>query len=109
MDMNDIMMQAQRMQAELARAQEDVQKLSYTATSGGGVVEAVAVGDGTIESLKIAPEVVDADDVEMLQDLVVAAVNEALRGVAREGENRMNAVTGGLDLSGLAGMAGLQL
>ena len=114
--MNQMMQQAQKMQLELARAQEEIREMTFTATSGGGMVEATALGDGTIERLSINPEAVDPDDVEMLEDMVVAAVNEALRGVSQAGEERMNAATGGLagglaggmpDLSDLSSLAGL--
>ena len=101
MDMNDLMQQAQRMQMELAQAQEEMQSMTYTATSGGGMVEATALGDGSIQSVSIDPEVVDPDDVEMLQDMILVAVNEALRGVAQAGEARMSSVTGGLNIPGL--------
>ena len=97
-DMNQMMQQAQMMQAELMRAQEEVKELTYTATAGGGMVEVTATGDGTIESLKIDPEAVDPDDVEMLEDMVLVAVNEALRGVAEAGEQRLSAVTGGISI-----------
>ena len=101
MDMNEMMQQAQRMQMELARAQEEIQDMTYTATSGGGMVTAVATGAGQLESITIDPEAVDPDDVEMLQDMVLVAVNEALRGAAAAGEARMSSLTGGFDLSGL--------
>ena len=101
MDMNDLMQQAQRMQMELAQAQEEMQSMTYTATSGGGMVEVTALGSGEIESISIDPEVVDPDDVEMLQDMILVAVNEALRGVAQAGEARMSSVTGGLNIPGL--------
>ena len=101
MDMNDVMQQAQRMQLEFAKAQEEIEDMTYTATSGGGMVSVTALGDGTIESISINPEAVDPDDVEMLQDMVLVAVNEALRGVAQAGEERMSAVTGGLGIPGL--------
>jgi DNA-binding YbaB/EbfC family protein len=101
MDMNQMMQQAQQMQLELARAQEEIQSMTYTATAGGGMVEATANGNGLIESLSIDPEAVDPDDVEMLQDMVLVAVNEALRGVAAAGEERMASVTGGLNIPGL--------
>ncbi len=101
MDMNQMMQQAQQMQLELARAQEEIKVMTYTASAGGGMVEATAVGDGSVESISIKPEVVDPDDLEMLQDLVLAAVNEALRGVAQQGEARLNSVTGGLSIPGL--------
>ena len=101
MDMNEMMQQAQRMQLELARAQEEIKTMTYTASVGGGMVEATAVGDGTMESITINPEVVDPDDVDMLEDLVLAAVNEAIRGVAQQGEMRLSAVTGGMSIPGL--------
>ena len=65
------------------------------------MVEATALGDGSVQSIAINPEVVDPDDVEMLQDLVLAAVNEALRGVAQQGEARLASATGGLSIPGL--------
>lgn len=101
MDMNQMMQQAQMMQLELARAQEEIKEMTYTATSGGGMVEVTANGSGTIDSVKINPEAVDPDDVEMIEDMVLAAVNEALRGVSEAGEKRMAAVTGGLSIPGL--------
>lgn len=106
MDMNDLMQQAQRMQLELAKAQEEVKQLSYTSTAGGGMVKATATGDGLISELVINPEAVDPDDVELLQDMVVSAVNGALRGIAEESESRMSAATGFNmpDLSNLSGL-----
>lgn len=101
MDMNQMMQQAQKMQLELARAQEEIKSMSHTATSGGGMVKVTALGDGSIESIEIDPEAVDPDDVEMLQDMILVAVNEALRGVAQAGEARMSSVTGGLNIPGL--------
>ena len=101
MDMNDLMMQAQQMQLELARAQEEVNDMTFSATAGGGMVTATALGNGTIESIEINPDAVDPNDIEMLQDMIVAAVNSALRGISEAGEQRMAAVTGGLNLSGL--------
>ena len=101
MDMNQMMQQAQQMQLERARAQEEIQSMTYTATAGGGMVEATALGNGSIESLKIDPEAVDPEDVEMLEDMVLVAVNEALRGVAEAGERRLASVTGGMSIPGL--------
>lgn len=101
MDMNQMMQQAQQMQLELARAQEEIQSMTYTATAGGGMVEATALGNGSIESLKIDSEAVDPEDVEMLEDMVLVAVNEALRGVAEAGERRLASVTGGMSIPGL--------
>jgi DNA-binding YbaB/EbfC family protein len=98
MDMNKMMKQARKMQAELEKAQEEVAFLTAEGTAGGGVVRVVAAGDQTVQSITIDPSAVDPDDVEMLQDLVLAAVNEALRQVQELASARMNAVTGGLNL-----------
>ena len=101
MDLNDMMMQAQQMQLELARAQEEIKEMTYTATSGGGMVDVTAVGNGSIESITIDPEAIDPGDPEMLQDMILVAVNEALRGVSAAGEERLSSVTGGLNIPGL--------
>ena len=93
MNMQQMMRQAQKMQKELQKAQQE--------TAGGGMVTAVARGDKSIESLTINPDVVDPEDVEMLQDMVCAAVNEALRGVDQMGSARMSSVTGGLNIPGM--------
>jgi DNA-binding YbaB/EbfC family protein len=100
MDMKQMMRQAQKMQKELNKAQEEIATMSFEATAGGGMVKAVASGDMNITSLTIDPDAVDPEDVEMLQDMVVAAVNEALRGVSEMSNQRMNAVTGGMNLPG---------
>lgn len=100
-NMNAMMKQAQKMQMELARAQEEIQDMTFEATAGGGMVKAVAKGDNTLVSLTIDPEAVDPEDVEMLQDMITAAVNEALRGVADMSSQRINAATGGMNIPGL--------
>lgn len=100
-NMNAMMKQAQKMQMELARAQEEIQDMTFEASAGGGMVKAVAKGDNTLVSLTIDPEAVDPEDVEMLQDMIAAAVNEALRGVAELGSQRINAATGGMSIPGL--------
>lgn len=100
-NMNAMMKQAQKMQMELARAQEEIQDMTFEASAGGGMVKAVAKGDNTLVSLTIDPEAVDPEDVEMLQDMIAAAVNEALRGVAELGAQRINAATGGMSIPGL--------
>ena len=91
----------QKMQAELARAQEEIKDMTFEATAGGGMVKVVANGDMTVDSIVIDPEAVDPEDVEMLQDMVAAAVNEALRGVSEISSQRLNAATGGLNIPGL--------
>lgn len=101
MDMKQMMRQAQKMQKELNKAQEEITTMSFEATAGGGMVTAVASGDMAITSLTIDPDAVDPEDVEMLQDMVVAAVNEALRGVSELSNQRMSAVTGGMNIPGL--------
>lgn len=101
MDMKKMMKQAQRMQAELAKAQEEIKDLEFEATAGGGAVKAVATGDMTLKSITIDPEAVDPEDVEMLEATVLAAVNEALRGVSDISSQRMQAATGGMNLPGL--------
>ena len=101
MDMKKMMKQAQRMQLELAKAQEEIKDLEFEATAGGGMVKVVATGDMAVKSIAIDPEAVDPEDVEMLEDTVLAAVNEALRGVSDMSSQRLNAATGGMNIPGL--------
>ncbi len=101
MDMKGMMRQAQKMQAELAKAQEEIKTMTAEATAGGGMVTVVAQGDMSIVSVKIDPAAVDPDDVEMLQDMVTAAANEALRAVSAQSSARISAVTGGMNIPGL--------
>ena len=96
-----MMKQAQKMQQELLRMQEEQETKVYTATAGGGMVSASVNGKHEVVDLKINPEAVDPDDVEMLQDMVIAAVNEAMRTVDAEAANNMSRLTGGLNLGGL--------
>ena len=100
-NMGAMMKQAQKMQLELAKAQEEVKDMTFEATAGGGMVKVVASGDMSVTSIVIDPEAVDPEDVEMLQDMVTAAVNEALRGVSELSSQRLNAATGGLNIPGL--------
>lgn len=101
MDMKKMMKQAQRMQAELAKAQDEIKDMTFEATAGGGMVKVVATGDMAVESVVIDPDAVDPDDVDMLQDMVLAAVNEALRGVSELSSDRLNTATGGMNIPGL--------
>lgn len=101
MDMKKMMKQAQKMQLELARAQEEIKTMTFEGSAGGGMVKAVALGDGTIQSVSIDKDAVDPEDVEMLEDMVCAAVNEALRGIGEMSSTRLNAVTGGMNIPGL--------
>jgi DNA-binding YbaB/EbfC family protein len=96
-----IMKQAQMMQQKMARLQEEAAQKTAEASVGGGVVTAVVNGKNQLLSLTIKKEVVDPEDVEMLQDLVVSAVNEALKQVQNELASEMNKITGGLNIPGL--------
>jgi len=96
-----MMKQAQKMQQELLRMQEEQETKVYTASAGGGMVSASVNGKHEVVELTIKPEAVDPDDVEMLQDMVIAAVNEAMRTADAEAANNMSRLTGGLNLGGL--------
>ncbi len=96
MDMKKMMRQAQRMQAQLAEAQEEIKELSYEGTAGGGMVKVTVSGEMEVTAVEISPVAIDPDDPEMLQDLVMAATNEALRGMNGLSSTRLNAVTAGM-------------
>ena len=96
-----MMKQAQKMQQDLMRMQEEMENKTYSATAGGGMVTAVMSGKRELQELTINPEAVDPDDVEMLQDMVIAAVNEAMRAAETDSANNMSRLTGGLNLGGL--------
>lgn len=96
-----MMKQAQKMQQELLRMQEEQENKVYTASAGGGMVSASVNGKHEVVNLEINPEAVDPDDVEMLQDMVIAAVNEAMRSADADAANNMSRLTGGLNLGGL--------
>ena len=93
--------QAQKMQQDMIRMQQEQEAKTFTAKSGGGMVAAPVNGKHELVSLVINPEAVDPEDVEMLQDLVMAAVNEAMRAADTEAANNMSRLTGGLNLGGL--------
>ena len=90
--------QAQKMQQDMQKMQEELENKEYTAQAGGGVVSATVSGKHELKSLAIAPEAVDPEDVEMLQDLIVAAVNEAMRTASSDAAASMGQLTGGLNL-----------
>jgi nucleoid-associated protein EbfC len=100
MGMGNLAKMAQQMQADMARVEQELLDLRVEGSAGGGVVRAVVTGKQEIVSLTIDPSVVDPDDVEMLQDLVVAAVADALGAARQAGEERMARVTSGLRLPG---------
>ena len=95
-NMGVMMKQAQKMQAELAKAQDEIKDMEYEATAGGGMVKVVATGDMAIKSIVIDPEAVDPEDVDLLQDMVLAAVNEALRKGEETREATMGKLTPGM-------------
>ena len=96
-NMQQLMRQAQKMQADMQRSQEELQAKEFTADAGGGMVSATVSGSRELKSLMINPACVDPDDVEMLQDLVCAAVNEAMRKASEETERVMGRITGGMN------------
>lgn len=100
-NMANLMKQAQKMQADMARVQEELKDERVEVSVGGGVVKVVMTGELAVESVSFDPAAVDPDDVEMLQDLVLAAVNEAIRQAQDVASRKMAAVTGGLGLPGL--------
>lgn len=100
-DVSRVMKQAQKMQADIKKIQDDLTVAEVEATSGGGMVKVVVTGAQEIKSIEIQPEAVDPEDVEMLQDLVLAAVSEALRKSKEMAAEQMARVTGGLGIPGL--------
>ena len=96
-----MMKQAQKMQQELLRLQQEQETKTYTAKAGGGMVSATVNGKHELTNLEINPEAVDPDDVDMLQDMIIAAVNEAIRTADNEAANNMSRLTGGMNLGGL--------
>ncbi len=95
MNMNAMIKQAQKMQQQMMQAQEELAEMEHTATVGGGVVSATVKGTNTVTKITIDPDAVDPDDVEMLEDLVASAVNEALRKAQESNESKMKGITGG--------------
>lgn len=100
-NMNNLMKQAQKLQKQMEEMKEEIEKKTVEASSGGGAVTAVVSGKKEIIDIKIKPEVVDPDDVEMLQDLIIAAINEAISKAGEMMEQEMAKVTGGFNIPGL--------
>lgn len=103
-DMNKMLKQVQDMQAQMAKAQEELAAETVEASAGGGMVRVKATGAGEIVEIKIAPEAIDPDDPELLEDIVLAAVNEALRNAQELMQSRLGGAVGGLGGLGLPGM-----
>ncbi len=100
----NMMKQVQKMQEDMARIQSEVEAAEYTACAGGGAVEVSVNGSHEVTSIKIKPEVVDPEDVEMLEDLLMASMNEAMRKASETMEREMGKVTGGLNIPGMPGL-----
>ena len=101
MNRNQMMAQARKMQEQLLAAQEKAAATEVSASAGGGAVKVTATGDMRLTSLAIDPDALDPEDVEMLQDMIVAAVNDALESAEQTAAQQMSAVTGGLNIPGL--------
>ncbi|MGN0379121.1 MAG: YbaB/EbfC family nucleoid-associated protein [Butyrivibrio sp.] len=95
-NMNNLMKQAQRMQRQLEESQKELEEKEFTASSGGGAVEVTITGKKEVTKVKIDPEAADPEDIEMLEDLIMAAVNEAIRTVEEASQESMGRITGGM-------------
>jgi DNA-binding YbaB/EbfC family protein len=104
MDMNKMLEQVQQMQAQMQKAQEELKNETVQATAGGGMVTVTATGGGEIREIKIDPKAIDPNDPEILEDMVVAAVNEALRSAQGLMESKLGPALGGLSGMGLPGL-----
>jgi DNA-binding YbaB/EbfC family protein len=100
-NMNQMLAKAQKMQADMQSLQADLEQREYTATAGGGMVEITVDGKHLVKSVKINPEAVDTDDIEMLEDFITLAFNEAVNKAMEESEQEMGAITSGLNLPGM--------
>lgn len=100
-NMQQMMRQAQKMQEDMAKLQAELEEREVSASAGGGAVQATVTGKKELKSLTISPDAVDPDDVEMLQDLIIAAVNEAIRSADEMMQTEMGKITGGMNLGGL--------
>lgn len=100
-NMNSMIRQAQKMQDQITELQADIEAREFTATAGGGVVEATLNGKKEIKTLTLKPEVVDPEDIETLQDLIIAAINEAVSNIEATTETEMSKITGGVSIPGM--------
>ncbi|WP_311482524.1 YbaB/EbfC family nucleoid-associated protein [uncultured Anaerococcus sp.] len=100
-NMNNMMKQVKKMQEEMERAQQELEEKEFTSSAGGGVVEATVTGKKVVTAIKINPDVVDPEDVEMLQDLIMVAINDAASQADKFNEENMGKLTGGINIPGL--------
>ncbi len=100
-NMNQMIRQAQKMQDQITELQEDIESREFTATAGGGAVEVTLSGKKEIKSLNLKPEIVDPEDIEMLQDLIISAINEAVNNIETTTESEMSKITGGVSIPGM--------
>ena len=100
-NMNQMIKQAQKMQEQMLKMQEEMETKTFTADAGGGAVSATVNGKKELLDIVLNEEVVDPDDIEMLQDLILAAVNEAMRKAEKDSEAQMGSLTGGMNIPGL--------
>ncbi len=101
MNMNSLMKQAQKMQENMAKAQEELEKKEIEVTAGGGAIKVKINGKKEIQAIELSQDVVDPDDIEMLQDLIISAINESIRQIEELSSNEMGKLTGGMGLPGM--------
>jgi len=106
-NMNQILKQAQQMQEQMTAAQDELAQRSYSVSVGGGAVELTMDGKHQVTALKISPEVVDPEDIEMLSDLLIGAVNECTRKVDEDSEQTMSTISGGMHMPGMPNIPGM--
>ena len=103
-NMNQMVRKAQKMQEDIGKIQEELAVKEFTKQVGGGALELVMTGDKKLKSVTLKPEVVDPEDVEMLEDMLIAALNEAMRKADETAEREMGKITGGINIPGMNGM-----
>lgn len=106
-NLNNLMKQAQKAQEDMAAKQAELEATEYIATSGGGMVEATVTGKHQVTKLSIKPEIIDPDDIEMLEDLIAAAINEAMHNADKASEEEMAKISSSLNLPNIPGMGGM--
>ena len=106
-NMNQMLKQVQKMQQDMMKAQEQLANETVTSSAGGGMVTATITGDLIVKDIRIDPDAIDPEDPELLQDMILAAINEAIRQAQELAATKMGGLTGGLDLGGLGGPGGI--